>query len=141
MHNPAMRTPDRYYWDYPSLSKVSRGVPRSAAGEWTIADLMDLCGASENRLRQCQVRGEFDPFDIASVVPFLARRGPIELRQRLVVFTFSKPGRKSPPPKSLAGLVEWLARFGTVAYRQKILLAALGTERKRRKRTKARPKA
>jgi hypothetical protein len=130
------RPPDIYTWTAKDLGKVSRGVAKPATGEWSIAELIDLSGISDNRLRQFQVRGEWDPADVATLVPFLARRGTIELRQRLVRLTFTKPTRKTSPPKSLAGLVEWLTLHGSTAYRRRILLGALGTERKPRARRK-----
>jgi hypothetical protein len=129
------RTPEVYSWDFSSLSKVSRGVAKTATGDFTIADLIELSGIPDNTLRQFQVRGEWDPADVTTIVPFLARRGRIEFRKKLVLLVIYKPeGTRPSPPKTLAKLVEWLAKYGTPAYRARVFLAALGTERKKRRK-------
>jgi hypothetical protein len=126
---PTSRT--RYSWTHTDLAKVSDRKPRSASGEWTIEDLVQLTGLPPNTLRQYQVRGEFNPNKLASVVLFLARWGKQDLRETLVRSSVMEaPKKAGSVPDSLRGVVEWMASHGNDQFKHKILRSAMGGNRK-----------
>lgn len=59
--------------------------------------LAALSGLSVNSVQQHKTRGSFDPNDLRSVILWLARNGPDDLRQDILAYALERRPSTKPP--------------------------------------------
>ena len=53
---------------------------------WSFEDLAQICGMSVNGIHQAAHRHQFDPLDLKTLFPFVARKGRPAIRKAMIAY-------------------------------------------------------